>query len=338
MPAAIRPTSDPSARQTVLANVTELPRAVRDLSACDHSVRVTVRQGRFPFRGFETWYRVSVPADEGGTPLLALHGGPGSTHLALKVLDALANERAVVLYDQHGSVNSPGPIDLANMTVGAFVEEVDAVRHELGLERVHLLGHSWGGMLALEYALTAPSGLESLVLSSTLPSVGLWAEEAQRLRGELLSETREVLERHEREGTTEDPAYKEAAQEFYRRHLCRLDPWPPVMEEILSSTNLEIYNAMWGPSEMYPTGVLADWNVTPRLGEVRVPTLVLCGRHDEATPKMAEVIAAGVPGAELVVFEASSHTAPIEEPEHYVAVVREFLSRVDKAHVKKGSG
>jgi proline-specific peptidase len=298
---------------------------------------VTVREGHFSFRGFETWYRVSEPADGGATPLLALHGGPGGTHLALKVLDALADERAIVLYDQHGSLNSPGPIDASNIALESFVEEVDAVRHELGLERVHLLGHSWGGMLALEYALTASSGLESLVLSSTLPSVGLWAEEAQRLRGELPAEIREALERHERDETTDDPAYQQAAHEFYSRHLCRLDPWPPVIKEVLRSTNLEIYNEMWGPSEMYPTGVLADWDVTPRLGEIRVPALVLCGRYDEATPRMAEVIAAGVPDAELVVFEASSHTAPIEEPEHYVAVVRKFLSRVDQAHVKRGS-
>jgi proline-specific peptidase len=189
-------------------------------------------------------------------------------------------------------------------------------------------------MLALEYALTAPSGLESLVLSSTLPSVGLCAEEAQRLRGELPAEIREALERHEREGTTDDPAYQQAAREFYRRHLCRLEPWPPVMEKVLRSMNLEIYNAMWGPSEMNPTGVLADWDVTPRLGEIHVPALVLCGRYDEATPRMAEVIAAGLPDAELVVFEASSHTAPIEEPEHYVAVVREFLSSADEAQAR----
>jgi proline-specific peptidase len=288
---------------------------------------VHVEEGRIPFRGHETWYR-SV-GDGPGTPLLCLHGGPGSTHVGLTVLEPLADERRVVLYDQVGSGNSSKPSDPSLWTVELFVAELANVREALELEQVHLLGHSWGGMLAQEYALTQPHGLASLVLSSTLSSAALWREESLRLRAAMPAEIAAQLDAHEAAGTTDDPEYERAIFEFLHRHLCRLDPWPPIVEEIVHSTNLEVYNTMWGPSEAHPTGVLAGWDVTPRLGEIQVPALVLCGRHDEATPRQAETIAAALPDTELVVFEESAHLAPLEETEHYLSTVRAFLARVD---------
>jgi proline-specific peptidase len=285
-------------------------------------------EGLIPFRGYETWYR-SV-GDGPGVPLLCLHGGPGSTHVGLTALDPLADERRVLLYDQLGSGNSSKPSDPSLWTVELFLAELANVREALGLGRVHLLGHSWGGMLAQEYALLRPGGLVSLVLSSTLSSARLWREESLRLRAELPAETREALDAHEAAGTTSDPEYERAIFEFLHRHLCRLDPWPPIVEEVLRSTNLEVYNTMWGPSEAYPTGVLAGWDVTPRLREILVPALVLCGRYDEATPRQAETIAAALPDAELVVFEESAHLSPLEEPERYLSTVRAFLARVER--------
>jgi proline-specific peptidase len=288
---------------------------------------VHLEEGRVPFRGYETWYR-SV-GDGPGIPLLCLHGGPGSTHLGLTALDLLADERRVVLYDQLGSGNSSKPSDPSLWTVELFLAELANVRDALGLDRVHLLGHSWGGMLALEYALTQPGGLASLVLSSTLSSAALWREESLRLRAALPAEIREPLNAHEAAGTTDDPEYQRAMLGFLHRHLCRLDPWPPVVEQLWRSTNLEVYNTMWGPSEAHPTGVLAGWDVTSRLGRIRVPALVLCGRYDEATPRQAETIAAALPDAERVIFEESAHLAPLEETEHYLATVRAFLARVE---------
>jgi proline-specific peptidase len=288
---------------------------------------VRVEEGRIPFRGHETWYR-SV-GDGKGVPLLCLHGGPGSTHVGLTPLEHLGDERRVVLYDQLGSGNSSKPSDPSLWTVELFLAELGNVREALGLEQVHLLGHSWGGMLAQEYALTQPEGLVSLVLSSTLSSAALWREESLRLRAALPSEIREPLDAHEAAGTTDDPEYERAIFEFLHRHLCRLDPWPPLVEEVMRSTNLEVYKTMWGPSEAYPTGVLAGWDVTARLGEIRVPALVLCGRYDEATPLQAETIAQGLPDAELAIFEESAHMAPVEETERYLATVQAFLNRID---------
>jgi proline-specific peptidase len=288
---------------------------------------VQVKEGRIPFREYETWYR-SV-GDGPGVPLLCLHGGPGSTHLGMTALDPLADERRVVLYDQLGSGNSSKPSDPSLWTVELFLAELANVRDALALNRMHLLGHSWGGMLAQEYALTQPAGLVSLVLSSTLSSAALWREESLRLRAALPVDVRDPLDAHEAAGTTDDPEYERAVFAFLHRHLCRLDPWPPVVEELIRATNLEVYNTMWGPSEAYPTGVLADWDVTSRLGEIHVPALVLCGRYDEATPLQAETIAAVLPDAELVIFEESAHVAPVEEPDLYLATVRAFLARVE---------
>lgn len=288
-------------------------------------------EGRIPFRGYETWYRSL--GDGPGLPLLCLHGGPGSTHVGLTVLDPLADERRVVLYDQLGSGNSSKPSDPSLWTVDLFLAELATVREALGLDRMHLLGHSWGGMLAQEYALTQPEGLAGLVLSSTLSSSLLWREESLRLRADLPAGIREPLDAHEAAGTTDDPEYERAVFEFLHRHLCRLDPWPPIVEEMVRSTNLEVYNTMWGPSEAHPTGVLAGWDVTPRLGEIRVPALVLCGRYDEATPHQAETIVAALPDAELVVFEESAHLAPVEETERYLATVRSFLARVESSAI-----
>ncbi|HZD87297.1 MAG TPA: proline iminopeptidase-family hydrolase [Gaiellaceae bacterium] len=284
-------------------------------------------EGRVPFRGHETWYRIVGDGD--GLPLVLLHGGPGSTHLGLSVLGPLADERPVVFYDQLGCGNSSRPSDPSLWTVELFVGELVNLREALGLDRIHLLGHSWGGMLALEYALTRPPGLESLVLSSTLSSAALWEEEAMRLRSELPPDVLAVLEAHEAAGTVHDPEYEEATKEYYRRHLCRLDPWPPIVEELLRVSRKEVYETMWGPNEMRPTGTLSGWDVTHRLGEIEVPTLVLCGHHDEATPRQAATIAHGLGGeSELVVLEHSAHLTPLEETDRYLELVRAFLHRI----------
>jgi L-proline amide hydrolase len=198
--------------------------------------------------------------------------------------------------------------------VETFVEELDNLRAGLGLERIHLLGSSWGGMLALEYAFTGPEGLASLVLNSTPTSAPRWAEETLRLYGELPS------------GLDE----KAAEEEFKRRHICRLDPEPEVLTRTRATFGLAVYTAMWGPTEYTVTGTLRDWEVIGRLGEIRVPVLVTSGRHDECTPALVEPLRAGIDGAEWVLFEESAHMAYLEEPERYLEVVRGFLERVER--------
>jgi proline-specific peptidase len=291
------------------------------------------REGFLPFRQFRVWYRIVGELDQaasGRFPLLALHGGPGGSHNCLQPLEALAQSgRPLVFYDQLGGGNSDWPDDPTLWNIDLFLEEVGAVRRELGLQRVHLLGHSWGAMLALSYALMEPSGLLSLVLVGGLASSPLHSAEVDKLREQLPPEVQEVLSHHEEEGTTDDLAYEEAIMAFYRRHLCRLDPWPEHLREGLGQINPQVCQTMWGADEFHFTGNLKDWDVSPRLGEIRVPTLLLSGRYDLCTPAEQQVMREGIPASEWVLFEESSHFPHDEETERFLEVVEVFLSRVE---------
>lgn len=218
-----------------------------------------------------------------------------------------------MFYDQLGSGESSRPDDPALWTVETFVEQLQSVRDELGLGRIHLFGSSWGGMLALEYAFTMPTGLASLTLNSTPTSAPRWAVEAERLFAAL-----------------PDGLDSEAAEkEFKRRHICRLEPEPSVLAESRKTWGTQVYETMWGPNEFTVTGTLKDWDVIGRLGEIDLPTLITSGRHDECTPSLVEPLHDGIPGSEWVLFEDSSHTPYLEEPERYIGTVGAFLDRVE---------
>jgi proline-specific peptidase len=292
-----------------------------------------VTEGRIPFGGYETWFRRSGDSDRGKLPVLCLHGGPGAPHDYLTPLEGLAaTGREVVFYDQIGCGRSSGPSgDPSFWTVELFVEEVGAVRNALGLDETHLFGSSWGGMLAMEYALTRPPGLASLTLASSPASIPLWAEETGRLRAELPEEVRRVLDEHETAGTMESPEYADATMEFYRRHVCRVWPFPDYVQKTFDDLATDVYLTMQGPNEFVITGTLAAWDITGRLGEIRIPTLVTSGRHDECTPRIAEAVHRGIPRSEWVLFEESSHMAFVEETDRYLDVLDDFLSRVEAA-------
>ena len=271
---------------------------------------------RLPFRNWQTACRVVGDAEAPGRlPLVVLHGGPGGNHLPLEGLGALAEQgRRVVFYDQLGSGESDRPDDPSLWTVETFIEQLQSVRDGLGLDEIHLFGSSWGGMLALEYALTRPEGLVSLVLNSTPTSAPRWAEETARLAAALP------------EGLDE----KQAEDEFKRRHICRLDPEPEVLKRSRAKFGMPVYETMWGPNEFTVTGTLKGWDVIDRLGEIRVPTLITSGRHDECTPALVEPLHHGLVGSEWILFEDSAHMAYLEEPARYLQVVGEFLERVER--------
>jgi proline-specific peptidase len=244
-------------------------------------------------------------------------------------MQALASEtRLVILYDQLGCGRSDQPDDTSLWRVERFVEEVGIVRRALGLERIHLLGQSWGGMLAIEYALTQPQGLVSLILASTLPSMPLWVAEANRLRDELPAEVQATLKRHEEAGTTDSTEYQDAMMAFYKRHVIRVDPMPEHVKRSLDSAG-QVYLTMNGPSEFHVVGTLKDWDRTDRLHEIRVPTLITSGRFDESTPLLNEIMHNSITGSEWVIFEQSSHMAHVEEKELYMQTVKAFIERVE---------
>jgi|SRR5579862_35946 len=300
---------------------------------------MAVREGTVPFAvdgaSADTWYRVTTSEGVGHRlPLVVLHGGPGATHdYLLSIADLAADGRAVVHYDQLGNGRSTHfPERGADFwTVDLFVRELHSLVAALELGAHHVLGQSWGGFLAQEYALTQPEGLRSLVLADTAASFPDFVAEANRLRSELPVEVEETLRRHEQAGTTSDPEYVQACEVFYRRHVCRLDPWP---EEVVESfawieRDPTVYHTMNGPSEFHVIGSIRDWQAKDRLHEIQVPTLLVSGRFDEATPALQTTLRDGIAGSEHVIFEQSSHTPHVEERAHYMQVVGDWLAAHD---------
>jgi proline-specific peptidase len=290
------------------------------------------QEGYVPVDGYRVWYWIVGGGSlEERVPLMILHGGPGAPHDYLENLQALASEsRRVVFYDQLGCGRSDHPDDPALCTVARFADEVETVRRELGLERVHILGQSWGGMLAIEYALRQPQGLESLILANTTASIPLWVAEANRLRGLLPPEANATLLRHEEAGTTDSQEYQDAMQVFYDRHVCRVRPYPDYVKRAFDQIGF-VYHYMNGPSEFHVTGVIKDWDRSDRLHEIHVPTLIISGHYDESTPMLNDLLHRGIAGSEWVLLEHSSHLAHVEEPELYMQAVRNFLGRVESA-------
>jgi L-proline amide hydrolase len=281
-------------------------------------------EGYVDYRGWRTWYRVVGDLASSAVPLLALHGGPGSTHHYFGPLERLGSERPVVLYDQIGCGSSDRPQDI-EWSVAVFREEVDAVRSQVGFERIHLLGTSWGGMLALEHVLSGAEGIVSLILSSTLASIDQWAAEQLVLRNALPPAVVEVLDRHERAGTYDDPEYEQAMEAYFDRHFYRGPKPRPELERMNAEKARDVYRAMQGPNEWTVTGALRGWNVRDRLGEIDRPTLVIRGRHDMCTDSIADTLVKGIPTAREIVLEKSSHTPVLEESERYLETVSAFV-------------
>ncbi|HUR49309.1 MAG TPA: alpha/beta fold hydrolase, partial [Acidimicrobiales bacterium] len=291
--------------------------------------------------------------------------------------------------DQVGCGRSDRPTDPGLWRIESFVEELAAVRQQLGLDQVHLLGQSWGGMLALEYLLTKPEGVVSLTLSNSLASAPLWGEEARRLRADLPAGIQKAMRRFEenleakpvrpkpgakvKKGITEKQidrmakvmrpiatlmtkpavqalavrasavpflrkaAYEVVGMEFNVRHACRIKPFPMPALRSFAAMNRKVYETMWGPSEFFATGNLKDWDVTSRLGEIDVPTLLISGRYDEATPKHQEIMRDAIAGSEWVLLEESSHSTHLEDPERYRQALTDFLAKAEAAtHSRDG--
>ena len=286
-------------------------------------------EGYVEVEGGRVWYRRLGEGD--ALPVLLLHGGPGAAHdYMLPLAERLSEHRPAIVYDQLGCGRADRPDDTSLWTVDRSVTEVDQVRAALGLEHCHLLGQSWGGWLAIDYMARGPVGVAGLVLASTSASIAQFVAGARRLIDALPEPHRTALQELGARGEYDHPDYRAAEQEFYRRHLCRMDPWPEAL--VRSSDQMEgnqVYATMNGPTEFDVIGRLRTWDRTPDLGRIDVPTLITCGRYDEIAPACSETIAEGIPDARVVVFEESAHVAHLEEAEAYAGTVEEFLESVE---------
>jgi L-proline amide hydrolase len=292
-------------------------------------------EGFIPFGEYQTWYRVFGDLHGPLAPLVIVHGGPGCTHDYLDGLKAIAESgRAVVFYDQVGGGRSTLLPDKGAdfWTVQLFLDELENVLSTLGIaDRYDLLGQSWGGMLVAEYATKHPKGLNALIISNSPASMALWASEAKILRSQLPPEVESALDRHEADGTTEDPEYLAATELYYNEHVCRVVPNPPevvrTFEYLMADPT--VYNTMNGPNEFFCVGTLRDWSIVDRIHAIDVPTLLLSGRHDEATPATVQPFFDNIADVHWEIFEESSHMPFVEEPDKYRGVVEDFLGSCD---------
>lgn len=296
------------------------------LSACTDT-GLTPDEGYIEVEGGQVWYQ--IVGSGSATPLLLLHGGPGAPSHYLKPLERIGVDRPVIFYDQLGAGRSTAPADNSLWTVERFVKELAQVRAALGLEEVHILGHSWGSMLAMDYMLTEPEGVKSLTFASPALNVSRWTEDAKELLKALPEDTRLLIEHHESQGTTDSLEYQEAVMDYLKMYLSRSDPWSPDLLAAFEGFNTELYGYMWGPSEFTATGTLQEYNREADLPNLNLPVLFTTGRYDEATPDTVRHFQSLVPGSEMLIFENSAHMTMLDEPEAYAEALRSFLNKVD---------
>jgi len=289
-----------------------------------------------------TWYRVVGHLEAEAAPVVVLHGGPGAAHDYVETLAELAplGRRACVLYDQLGCGRSQHLPDAPKSfwTVELFRRELNVLLEHLGIAgRYHVVGQSWGGMLAMEHALGHPPGLLSLVIADSPASMELWVQEANRLRDLLPEDVQAALLEHEAAGTTDSPEYQAAMMRFYERHLCRI-PFPDGLQRTLRQIDEDptVYHTMNGPSEFHVIGALRTWDVTDRLPGIRTPTLVISGEYDEATPAVVRPLAEAIPHARWELLADASHCPHLEQPERFMSLVAAFLADHDQPSAVAG--
>jgi L-proline amide hydrolase len=292
-------------------------------------------EGYLQHGGHRTWYRVVGDIDAAQrAPVIICHGGPGATHdYVAPIAEQLHRSgRASVLYDQLGNGRSDHlpDADPTFWTVELFERELAALAAHLGIERrYHVVGQSWGGMLALLHALERPPGLLSVVAADSPASIPGFVAGCNELLDAMEPHVRDTIRAGERSGETATPEFQAAVMEFYTRHVCRLETWP---DEVVRSfaameTDPTVYGTMNGPTEFTVVGTIRDFDITDRLHEIEVPVLLVSGEHDEVRPHVVAAMQERLRFGEWVLFEDSSHMPHIEEPERFREVVQGFLER-----------
>lgn len=295
-------------------------------------------EGHLERDGHRTWYRVVGDLDPGSSraPVVICHGGPGATHdyVAPIASQLVGSGRACVLYDQLGNGRSDHlPVaDPSFWTVELLERELAALVEHLGIDgRYHVLGQSWGGMLALLHALEHPAGLVSVVAADSPASICAFVAGANELLDDFPPDIVATIRAGELSGETSTPEFQAAVMEFYKRHVCRLDPWPDEVVRSFAAMESDptVYATMNGPTEFTVVGAIASFDITDRLEEIDVPVLLVSGEHDEVRPSVVAAAHERLRDSEWVLFEDSSHMPHLEEPERFLSVVSAFLERVE---------
>lgn len=304
------------------------------------------RHGEFLAGGFRVWD--DRPADEtheikladghkvvaysygsGDEVLFLLNGGPGlpCNYLRDPHVPLAEHGYRIVTHDQLGTGASDHPEDLSLWTLERYVAEVEAVLAALDLKKVHFLGHSWGGWCGIEWALTHPARVKSMIWANTCADIPHLMREIDTLRDALGSETVAMMQRYEALGHYDHPAYAAAVTLLDHRHIRRLPYRPKPSAESKAGFNPAIYMQVQGPNEYHYIGSICDWNRVPDLHRLTQPCLIVNGQHDVLTPACGRRMKEAMAQAEIRIFANSSHSPFYEEPEAYRATLLDFLDR-----------
>lgn len=299
--------------------------AILALSACQ-STSLSPGEGFVEVTGGKVWYEIVGSGTE--TPLLVIHGACVPSAY-LKPLEALAEDRPVIFYDQLTCGKSVGPSDTALWTIERFVEEIALIRETLGLDEVHIYGHSWGTILAAEYMLTKPTGVRSLTMAGPAFSIPRYVQDTNDLVSTLPDSVWQVIVDCERDGTLDSPDYLSAKMVYYGTFFARRQPWSDELNETFAQVNHEMWNYILGPEMLACTGSICDYDCTDRLGEITTPTLLTAGEYDEARPATVEYYQSLISGSEIAILENCGHLTIQDDPETDIRIIHDFLVQVE---------
>jgi proline iminopeptidase len=297
------------------------------MNACTTST--PTKEGFIEVEGGKIWYRIDGKGDK--TPVLLLHGGPGSSSFNLDPLKELSQDRPVIFLDQLGCGRSTRITDTTLMTIEKNVEQLEQVRKALKLDKFYLYGHSWGTMLGMDYYVKYPKGIQGLIFSSPLFSTKIWTDDADTLIKTLPEATQKAIRESERQKKYASEAYKEAMKVYYKAYVRRSDKSKSQQDSAAKFFGENVYNFMWGPSEFTATGNLLNYNRLKDLPKITVPTLLTAGEFDEARPSSVRYYTSLIPGAQFKMIPQAAHSTMMDNPKEYIGVLREFLRKMDIA-------
>lgn len=296
------------------------------LDGCN-TKKITPNEGFIEVNGGKVWYRIYGGGNK--SPLLALHGGPGSSSYGLEPLKALSQDRPVILIDQLGCGRSTRITDTTLMTIQHYVEEVEQVRNALHLEDFYLFGQSWGTMLGLDYYMKYPKEVKAIIFSSPLFSTDLWIKDADTLIATLPDSVQHVIRENEKNKSYGSEAYKSAVKLYYENFLWRKQPSKAHADSSAMFFGTNVYEFMWGPSEFTATGNLLDYERVKNLNEITVPTLLMAGKYDEARPGTVKYFQSLIPNSEFMEIKNSGHATLNDNPQDVLPTINQFLLKVD---------
>jgi L-proline amide hydrolase len=287
------------------------------------------RSGYLTWKHGRTWFRVIGDLRNGQIPIVVMHGGPGGTHVGVLSMAKLLNAsgRPVIVYDQIGCGKSTSlkAKPASFWTIELFEEELTRLMKHLKIDQRYMLaGASWGGMLALNYAVKKPKGLKGLIIANSLPSSRMWVRETRKLVAKLPAKHRNAIYKYEKLEKYKAKEYLAANVEFAKRHIRQI---PQLFDYAQKPKfGIHVYEAMWGPTEFTVRGTLKDWSVEKELHLIKVPTFFINGEKDEATPVMHRFMKARVKGSEYYCIKGASHTAPAEAPLEWMQATQKWLA------------